>query len=201
MSTGWITPEGPAGALALPRTVVLVGLMGAGKSVVGRRLAGRLHVPFIDADHEIEKAAGLSIKDIFATLGEPAFRDGERKVMARLLNDPPCVIAAGGGAFMCEETRARIKARGISIWLRADIDLLVRRTAGRHHRPLLNDVDPRERLEALMAERGPVYETADVIVDAGEESPEITTTRVLDALRDWLDEHGRHPPEPVESES
>ncbi|EKV26899.1 Shikimate kinase I [Caenispirillum salinarum AK4] len=199
MSTGWITPDG-TGPLTLPRTVVLVGLMGAGKSVVGKRLAQRLHVPFIDADHEVEKAAGQSIADIFATLGEDAFREGERKVMARLLDGPVCVLAAGGGAFMCPETRRRVKRRGISVWLRADLDLLVRRTAGRGHRPLLNQGDPRAKLESLMAQRYPVYETADVTVDAGEESPDTTTGRVLDALRDWLDANDSPPPEPVETD-
>lgn len=201
MSSGWITPDGPAEHLALPRTVVLVGLMGAGKSVVGRRLAQRLHVPFVDADTEIEKAAGLSVADIFASLGEDAFRDGERKVMARLLDGEPCVLAAGGGAFMAEETRHRIRRRGISIWLRADLDLLVRRTAGRSHRPLLNQGDPRAKLATLMDQRYPTYAEADIIIDADDESPDATTARVLQALGSWLDEHGAPPPEPVESDS
>lgn len=198
MSNGWITPDG-MGPLTLPRTVVLVGLMGAGKSVVGRRLAHRLHVPFIDADHEIEKAAGQTIADIFASLGEEAFREGERKVMGRLLDGPVCVLAAGGGAFMCPETRRHILRRGISVWLRADLDLLVRRTAGRAHRPLLNQGDPRAKLQSLMTVRYPVYETADITIDAGEESPDATTSRVVDALRDWLDANDSPLPEPVEN--
>ncbi|WP_425545031.1 shikimate kinase [Caenispirillum bisanense] len=174
--------------------------MGAGKSVVGRRLAGRLHVPFVDADTEIEKAAGQSIADIFANLGEDAFRAGERKVMARLLDGEPCVLAAGGGAFMAEDTRRRIRARGISVWLRADLDLLVRRTAGRAHRPLLNQGDPREKLRALIDLRYPVYAEADITIDAGEESPEVTTDRVLAALRDFIDRRGAVAPEPVETD-
>lgn len=155
--------------------------------------------PFIDADHEVEKAAHQSIADIFATLGEEAFREGERKVMARLLDGPVCVLATGGGAFMCEETRHRIRQRGISVWLRADLDLLVRRTAGRPHRPLLNQGDPRAKLQSLMTQRYPVYATADITVDASEESPDATTGRVLDALRDWLNNNDIPPPQPVET--
>ncbi|GAA0584281.1 shikimate kinase [Caenispirillum bisanense] len=200
MSGVWLTPPHAEAPLALHRTVVLVGLMGAGKSVVGRRLAGRLHVPFVDADTEIEKAAGQSIADIFANLGEDAFRAGERKVMARLLDGEPCVLAAGGGAFMAEDTRRRIRARGISVWLRADLDLLVRRTAGRAHRPLLNQGDPREKLRALIDLRYPVYAEADITIDAGEESPEVTTDRVLAALRDFIDRRGAVAPEPVETD-
>ncbi len=200
MSGVWLTPPHAETPLALHRTVVLVGLMGAGKSVVGRRLAGRLHVPFVDADTEIEKAAGQPIADIFANLGEEAFRAGERKVMARLLEGEPCVLAAGGGAFMAEETRQRIRARGISVWLRADLDLLVRRTAGRFHRPLLNQGDPREKLRDLIDARYPVYAEADLIIDAGEESPEVTTDRVLAALRDFIDRCGAVAPEPVETD-
>lgn len=200
MSGVWLTPPHAEAPLALHRTVVLVGLMGAGKSVVGRRLAGRLHVPFVDADTEIEKAAGQSVADIFANLGEDAFRAGERKVMARLLDGEPCVLAAGGGAFMAEETRHRIRARGISVWLRAGLDLLVRRTAGRAHRPLLNQGDPREKLRVLIEQRYPVYAEADITIDAGEESPEVTTDRVLAALRDFIDRRGAVAPEPVETE-
>lgn len=170
------TPHHPS------RSIVLVGLMGAGKSCIGRRLAQRLGLPFADADIEIERAAGCSISDIFALYGEAAFRDGERRVIARLLGGPRQVVALGGGAFMDAETRALLRERAVSVWLRADLDLLVRRTAGRSHRPLLNQGDPRATLERLMAQRYPVYGEADIIVDTRDEPPEKTTERVLDAL-------------------
>lgn len=165
-----------------PRPVVLVGLMGAGKSCVGRRLAARLGWPFVDADDEIVKAAGLCIADIFALYGETAFRDCERKVMARLLDGAPCVLAAGGGAFMDERTRALIQDRAVSVWLRADLEVLVARTAGRTHRPLLNAGDPRAILRDLMDRRYPVYALADVMVRTGPESAEHTAEQVLTAL-------------------
>ncbi|MBF0563357.1 MAG: shikimate kinase, partial [Alphaproteobacteria bacterium] len=134
----------PSQPSPLPKTVVMVGLMGAGKSNIGRRLAVSLGVPFVDADTVIEDAAGCSIADYFATRGEAAFREGERRVMARLLEAPPCVLATGGGAFIDSETRVLIRARGVSVWLRASLDVLVARTAGRTHRPLLLQNDPRE---------------------------------------------------------
>ena len=138
------------------RTIVLVGLMGAGKTSVGRRLAVLLGMPFVDADKEIEKAAGCAIPEIFAAHGEAAFRDGERRVIARLLKDPPHVLAAGGGAFMDPETRARIRDDALSVWLRADIDLLLERVGGRRGRPLLDTGDRRAILAALIEERHPV---------------------------------------------
>ncbi|WP_456243238.1 shikimate kinase [Zavarzinia marina] len=151
----------------LARTVVLVGLMGAGKSSIGKRLAQRLHVPFVDADTEIEQAAGCTIDEIFERHGETAFRDGERRVIARLLTgSPPHVLATGGGAFMDPETRARIKATAVSIWLRADLDVLLRRVKKRNNRPLLKKGDPREILERLIATRYPVYAEADLVVDS-----------------------------------
>ncbi len=164
------------------RTVVLVGLMGSGKSSVGRRLAQRLGLPFRDADTEIEAAAGLSIPEIFTTHGEAYFRDGERRVIARLLDEPVHVLATGGGAFMDARTRAAIGARGISIWLRVDLDELVRRTARRNHRPLLNQGDPRQILATLMQQRYPVYEQAELVVDGGAGDVEEMTDRVLAAL-------------------
>ncbi len=170
----------------LPRSIVLVGLMGAGKSCIGKRLASRMAVPFTDADAEIEQAAGLSIAEIFARYGEPAFRDGERRVMARLLQGPPMVISAGGGAFMDPETRALIKANGVSVWLRADIDTLVARTKGRSHRPLLNSGDPRETLTELMRVRGPVYAESDITVDTGLDNPNVTCGRVFGAVEDFF---------------
>lgn len=169
---------------SLRRSVVLVGLMGAGKTCVGRRLAKALGAPFVDADDEIEKAAGLPIADIFAQYGEAAFRDCERKVLSRLMKGTPRVIATGGGAFMNPETRARIREHGISVWLQADLDLLVRRTTNsqRGVRPLLAEGDPREILEKLMTERYPTYAEAEIVVDTHDEPPELTVHRVLDAL-------------------
>ena len=148
-------------------SVVLIGLMGAGKSSVGWRLAARLDVPFLDADSEIEKAAGCSIEDIFEIHGEAAFRDGERRVIARLLDGPPRVLGTGGGAFMDPGTRSRIRDKAVSVWLRADLELLLERTARRSNRPLLKKGEPREVLERLMAERYPIYAQADIIVDSG----------------------------------
>jgi len=171
------------------RTIVLVGLMGAGKTSVGRRLARLLDLPFVDADKEVEKAAGCSIADIFATHGEAAFRDGERRVIARLLNDPPQILAAGGGAFMDPKTRARIKADALSVWLRADIDLLLERVGRRRDRPLLNNGDRRATLEALIEERHPVYAEADIVIDCGRESAAATAERVRAAIH----EHAAEP--------
>jgi shikimate kinase len=171
---------------ALDRTIVLVGLMGAGKSCIGRRLAELLNVPFVDADAEIEKAAGLSIAEIFAKYGEPYFRDGERRVMARLLQDGPSVLAAGGGAFMDADTRHLIKEQSVSVWLRADLDTLAARTKGRSHRPLLNQGDARDTLAQLMSVRYPVYAEADLTVDTGPDNPNVTTAAVLQALEQRL---------------
>jgi len=164
------------------RSIVLVGLMGAGKSNIGRRLAIRLHLPFIDADSEIEMAAGESIEEIFARYGEPYFRSGERRVIARLLDRPVHVLATGGGAFMDPRTRAAIRERAISIWLRADLDLLVRRTGRRGDRPLLQVEDPRAKLAELMDSRYPVYAEADLTVDSQDGPPDATLERVLEAL-------------------
>lgn len=160
----------------------MVGLMGAGKTSIGRRLAAHLGLPFIDADEEIEAAAGTTIEDIFEHLGEESFREGERRVIARLLDGPPIVLATGGGAFMDRQTREHIATHGISIWLRADIDTLVRRTARRSDRPLLKRGDPRQILLHLMKQRYPVYEQADIIVDSVDGPPEGTLHQVLDAL-------------------
>ncbi len=175
----------PAGgaSLAAPRTIALVGLMGAGKSCIGRLLATALDLPFVDADKEIEAAAGCSVEDIFAAHGEAAFRDGERRVIARLLTQPKMVLATGGGAFMDPETRRLILDRATSVWLRADVDLLLRRTARRNNRPLLKRGDPREILARLIKERYPVYAEADVVVDSVDGPPEMTLARVLDGLR------------------
>ncbi len=159
--------ETPQAGPPLPqRTIVLVGLMGAGKSTVGRRLASALRLPFHDADHEIETAAGCSISDFFQQYGEPAFREGERRVIARLLGSQRHVLATGGGAFMDPATRALIKREGLSVWLRAEIGLLMERVSKRPTRPLLKNSDPRGTMERLMAERYPVYAEADITVDS-----------------------------------
>ncbi|MCG5243442.1 shikimate kinase [Azospirillum doebereinerae] len=167
----------------LPRTVVLVGLMGAGKSAIGRRLATRLNLPFRDADTEIEAAAGCTIAEIFARDGEPVFRAVERKIIARLLTEePPHILATGGGAFMDAETRATIHDHGLSVWLRAELDVLIARTARRTHRPLLNQGDPRDVLGRLMALRYPIYAEADLTVVSDERPPDTTVELVIDAL-------------------
>ena len=170
------TASVPAGPEAVPpprppfggRSIVLVGLMGAGKTTVGRRLAARLGIPFVDADSEVEAAAGLPIPEIFATHGEAAFRDGERRVIARLLHGGPQVLATGGGAFVDADTRARVAARGISVWLSADLDTLMRRVGRRPTRPLLRQGDPRATMERLMRERAPFYARADIALTTGE---------------------------------
>jgi len=180
-------PDPESSAPAVPyalqgRSLVLVGLMGAGKTSIGRRVAARLGLPFADADAEIEHAAGRSVAEIFARYGEAAFRDGERKVIQRLLAGPPMVLATGGGAFMDPQTRATIRGQSVSLWLRASLETLVRRTAGRTHRPLLNQGDPGEVLAGLIAARYPVYAKADIMVQCGDDSPETTTSRVIGAI-------------------
>ena len=164
------------------RSIVLVGLMGAGKSKIGRRLAARLSLPFFDSDPEIEAAAGETIEEIFANRGERIFREGERRVIARLLAQPVHVLATGGGAFMDPLTRAVIARRGVSVWLRADLDVLASRVLRRSNRPLLKQGEPRAILAELIERRYPVYAEADVVVDSGEASPEATVTRAVAAL-------------------
>lgn len=164
------------------RTIVLVGLMGAGKTKIGRRLALRLGLPFLDSDQEIEAAAGETIEEIFANRGERVFRDGERRVIARLLARPVHVLATGGGAFMDALTRAVIRRRGVSLWLRADLDILVQRVSRRSDRPLLKAGDPRAILAELIERRYPVYAEAAVTIDSGEGSPEATVNRAIMAL-------------------
>lgn len=169
-----------------PRSVVLVGLMGCGKSAIGRRLASRLGLPFVDADEEIERAAGKSIEDIFSDHGEPYFREGERKVLARLLRSGPQVLATGGGAFMNEETRAAVSENGISVWLRADLHLLVRRVGKRGNRPLLKAGDPETVLRNLMATRYPVYAEADITVESRDVPHEVIVAEIVERLADAL---------------
>ncbi|MEE8547845.1 MAG: shikimate kinase [Alphaproteobacteria bacterium] len=169
-----------------PITIVLVGLMGAGKTSIGRLLAKRLDLEFIDADREIEQAAQCSIEQIFERHGEAMFRDGEQRVIARLLSAPTHVLATGGGAFMTKETRDAIRGRGISVWLRADLDLLLRRVSRRKNRPLLRNKNPRQTLEKLMEERYPVYAEADIVVDSGDQPPATIVDTVIESLETFL---------------
>jgi shikimate kinase len=164
------------------KTIALVGLMGVGKTSIGRRLAATLGLPFRDADEEIERAAGCSISEIFAQRGEAEFRDGERRVIGRLLDEPPHVLATGGGAFVQPATRKIIKDKAISIWLTADTEVLARRVARKDHRPLLKGKDPREVLDDLAAVRNPSYALADIKVEVGEGSHQQAVDAVLAAL-------------------
>ena len=173
------------------KSIVMVGLMGCGKSAVGRRLAARLGLPFVDADEEIEKAAGQSIDDIFAEHGEPYFREGERKVLARLIRSGPQVLATGGGAFMNADTRAAIAERGISVWLKADLGLLVRRVGKRNNRPLLKDADPQAVMQKLMDARYPIYAQADITVESRDVPHDVIVTEIIERLA---------PPPPARSE-
>lgn len=170
------------------RTIALVGLMGVGKSSVGRRLASALGLPFRDADTEVEVAAGRSIPEIFAELGEPAFRDGERRVIARLLEGPPHVLATGGGAFMSPETRELLKDRAITVWLKTDLDVLARRVGRKDNRPLLAGKDPLDVLQGLAEVRYPAYAEADITVETGDSAHHVTVAQVLDALAAHLGE-------------
>ena len=171
--------------LRLARSIVMVGLMGAGKTSIGRRLAQKLHVPFIDSDTEIEKAANETIAEIFARDGEAVFRAGERRIIARLLDGPAQVLATGGGAFMDPSTRERVRERGISVWLRADLETLLERTTRRQHRPLLNSGDPRAVLGKLIETRYPVYAEADITIDSLAGPTDTTVQKLLSALADW----------------
>lgn len=168
------------------RSVVLVGMMGAGKSTIGRRLSARLHLPFLDADTEIEAAAAMSIPDIFETHGEPHFRDGEARVIARLLDSGPAVIATGGGAFMREDTRHRIRDKAVSIWLKADADIIMKRVKRRADRPLLQTADPAATVGRLIEEREPVYQHADLTIWSRDVPHEKIVDECLDALHLWL---------------
>lgn len=168
------------------KTIVLVGLMGVGKSSVGRRLATALNLPFRDADNEVEAAAGRSISEIFAELGEAAFRDGERRVIARLLDEPPHVLATGGGAFVNPETRALINAKALSVWLKADVELLARRVSRKDNRPLVRGKDPIQVLTQLAEARYPAYAEAHVHVETGDTPHGVAVDAILTALRQRL---------------
>ena len=164
------------------RSLVMVGMMGCGKTAVGRRLANALDLRFVDADDEIEKAADMTISEIFAKFGEAHFRDGERRVIARLLTNGPQVLATGGGAFMSAETRDGIKAAGISVWLKAELPVLMRRVARRDNRPLLQTSNPEAKMRELMTARYPVYAEADVTVESREVSHEVIVSEIMERL-------------------
>lgn len=183
------TPANASFRERLARNIVLVGLMGAGKTCIGKRLAQRLSLPFRDADGEIEKAAGCSVEEIFARHGEAHFRDGERRVIARLLEDAPQVLATGGGAYMDRRTRALIRQRGVAVWLRADLPLLLKRTSRRNNRPLLKTGDPKSILEGLIETRYPVYAEADVVVESVDGPPDITVERTIQELAGYFEAH------------
>ena len=182
-SKGASQPYASLGAALGRRSIVLIGMMGAGKSSVGRRLAARLGIPFVDGDVEIEKAAGMTISEIFAAHGEPYFRAGETRVIARLLEGGPQVLATGGGAFMNADTRAAIRAKGISVWLRATLEVLNRRIKRRGDRPLLKSTDPSETLRRLLEERDPVYAEADLTVESRDVPHETIVDEILEGLR------------------
>jgi len=168
------------------RTIVLVGMMGAGKSSIGRRLASEFNLPFVDADTEIETAAGMSIPEIFEAHGEPYFRSGEARVIARLLEGGPQVLASGGGAFINPQTRALIRARGISVWLKADLEVLLRRIKRRSDRPLLKTDDPEQTLRQLIAERYPIYAEADVTIHSRDVSHDAIVADIVAGLAERL---------------
>lgn len=193
-----ITPQDAEITAALGRrSIVLVGMMGAGKSTIGRRLAGRLRLPFLDADIEIEAAAGMSIPDIFETHGEPHFRDGEARVIARLLDSGPAVLATGGGAFMREETRNRIRDKAVSIWLKADADIIMKRVKRRADRPLLQTDDPAATVSRLLEAREPVYQSADLTIWSRDVPHERIVDECIEALRARLCGDAARPAQPT----
>jgi len=169
-----------------PRKVVLVGMMGAGKTTVGRRLAPRIGLPFFDADTEIEKAAAMTVADLFTAHGEESFRQGEARIIRRLLDGPPHVLATGGGALMNKDTRLQIEAKAVSIWIKADIDTILRRATRRGTRPLLKTGNPRETLQRLLEERTSLYASANIHIDS-QPGPHINTVNyIIEMLGDYL---------------
>ncbi len=175
--------------LHLPRTVVMIGMMGVGKTVIGQRLAARFQVPFFDSDAAVEALSGCTVCDFFARYGEKAFREKERLIIFQLMNNNVCIISTGGGAFMDQQTRAMIRAQAVSVWLKASLDLLVCRTTGRMSspRPLLLQGNPRTVLDRLLKERSPVYATADITIESTDGSCERTVECVATALADHFD--------------
>ncbi len=169
------------------KIILLVGLMGSGKTSVGKRLAKKLNLPFVDGDQEIEKAAGLSLIDVLKCFGAEEYRAGEERIMKRLLQGPPCILASGGGSFVAEQTRKLAKEHAVTIWLKADIDTLYNRTAGRKHRPFLEGCDShlKNKLEAYIKEEYPYYSEADIIVETKDEAVDNTVNRVIEAINDF----------------
>ncbi len=182
--------KGAKANLDVKKSVVLIGLMGAGKTTIGKRLALTLGLPFVDSDQEIVEAAGCSISDIFELYGEHTFRELEQRVLLRLLSGPPTVIATGGGAFLNTEIRESIKAQGLSVWLKAELEVLVERVSRRDTRPLLKTGDPREIMSRLMRERYPIYEEADIIIESSAGSHEAVVDAIVRALIEWKASHG-----------
>ena len=168
------------------RAIVFVGLMGAGKTAIGRRLAQMLDLPFVDSDHEIEAVSRMTVPELFERYGEPEFRALEQRVIGRLLREGPRVVSTGGGAFMNAQTRGAVAERGISIWLKASLDLLMERVARNQNRPLLRSADPRAVMERLMAERYPVYALADITVETRDAKREIIADETLARLGEYL---------------
>lgn len=179
-------PKRYSASLVLPRTLVLVGMMGAGKSSVGWRLARKLGIPFSDTDQEVEKAAGCSVADIFETWGEQAFRDAERRIIKRLLAGPVQVVSTGDGAFFDDESRALIKENAISVWLRADPEILYERVIRRDTRPLLFEGDAKQILDEMVERRYPIYAKADLTVESNDDAHEATIERVIEALKNYI---------------
>ena len=179
---GAIPAATPSGGRRLERTVALVGMMGVGKSTVGKKLAESLGAPFVDSDDEIVRAAGLSVQEIFERHGEPEFRRGERRVIERLLNGPPLVLATGGGAYMDPDTRALLKEKATTIWLRADLDLIWKRVNRRDTRPLLKRDNPKQVLADLLAARAPIYAEADFAIDSGDGPASDAVKAIRDAM-------------------
>ncbi|MEL7128476.1 MAG: shikimate kinase [Pseudomonadota bacterium] len=180
-----------SGAKRVPydgRTIALVGLMGAGKSTVGRRLASAMGRVFRDSDEEIEKAAGLTIADIFTLHGEAEFRRGEKRVLARLLSGDPHILATGGGAYLDGETRSLLREKAVTVWLNADLETLWQRVSKRNHRPLLKNPNARDVLAQLLEERAPIYSKADLVVDSVDGPHALTVAKILDALKGWTPE-------------
>ena len=188
------SPEAEILAALGKRLIVLVGMMGAGKSTIGRRLAARLNLPFIDADAEIEAAAGMTIPEIFELHGEPHFRDGEARVIARLLEGGPAVLATGGGSFMREETRRRIGEKAVSIWLKADPEIIMRRVKRRADRPLLQTADLAATVGRLLSEREPVYQHADLTIASRDVPHDKIVEECIDTLRARLSGAAAEPP-------
>ena len=168
------------------RSIVLVGIMGVGKSTIGKRLSQYLDIPFVDADKEIEKAAGMSVEDIFEQFGEEAFRSGEKKVIRRLLDEGQKILATGGGAFMNEATRDEIQECGVSVWLKADLEVLMKRVQRRSDRPLLKTEDPEGTMRSLLDERNPIYALADLEIESRTVSRDVIAGEVVDMLAEAL---------------